>query len=119
MVGALSSRHKRTVDIITYFGFALFQLLSKVELDNKGEIMENKHTVVSITFLFTVFIMFVSCEKHKTEWKGTIEEVNGITVVKNPKGPMYGEDIFSLKGDLTIGEKEGKEEYLFRTQRSS
>ena len=57
--------------------------------------------------------MFVSCQKQKAEWKGTIEEENGVIVVKNPKEPMYGEGIFSLEEELSIGETEGREEYMF------
>ncbi len=58
-------------------------------------------------------MMLVSCQQQKTEWKGTIEEANGITVVKNPKEPMYGEDVFSLEEELSIRESEGREEYMF------
>ena len=57
--------------------------------------------------------MFISCQKQKDEWRGTIEEVDGVTVVTNPKEPMYGEDVFSLEEELSIGEAEGREEYLF------
>jgi hypothetical protein len=56
--------------------------------------------------------MFVSCQQQKAEWKGIIEEVDGVTVVKNPIEPMYGEDIFNLEEELSIGEKE-REEYVF------
>jgi len=57
--------------------------------------------------------LFVSCQKQKTEWKGTIEKVGGVTIVRNPKEPMYGEDVFSLEEELSIGETEGREEYMF------
>ena len=46
-------------------------------------------------------MMLISCEKQKAEWKGTIEEMDGVTIVKNPKEPMYGEDVFSLE-DLSF-----------------
>ena len=38
---------------------------------------------------------------------------NGVTVVKNPKEPMFGEDIFNIEEELSIGTTEGREEYLF------
>lgn len=57
--------------------------------------------------------MLVSCGKQKAEWKGTIEEENGVIVVKNPKEPMYAEDMFNLEEELSIGETEGREEYMF------
>jgi len=69
--------------------------------------------LISIVFSLLVFIMFVSCQKQKSEWKGTIEEENGITVVKNPKEPMYGEEVFILEEELSIGVAEGKKEYMF------
>lgn len=41
-------------------------------------------------FLFlSAFIMLISCQKQKAELKGTIEEVDGLTVIKNPREPMY------------------------------
>ena len=60
-----------------------------------------------------IIILFISCSQQKTEWKGTIEEVDGVTVVKNPKEPMYAENVFVLEEELSVGEVEGKEEYLF------
>jgi hypothetical protein len=57
--------------------------------------------------------MLVSCGEQKAGWKGAIEEVDGVTVVKNPKEPMYGEDVFSLEEELSIGEAEGREKYMF------
>ena len=69
--------------------------------------------VISIVLFLSVFILSVSCEKQKTEWKGTIEEVNGVTVVKNPKEPIYEEDVFGLDEELTIGEEDKDGEPLF------
>jgi len=74
--------------------------------------MKTKTYVISILLFFLVFFMFVSCGKQRADWQGTIEEVDGVTVVKNPKEPMYSEDVFSLEEDLVLG-KEEKEEYLF------
>jgi len=39
--------------------------------------------------------------------------MDGVIIVKNPKVPIYGEDIFSLTEDLSIGCAEGQEEYMF------
>ena len=75
------------------------------------ESLVKKHIyfIIFITFLF----LLVSCNQNKTEWKGTIMEVDGVTIVKNPKEPMYTEDVFSLEEELSIGEADGPEEYLF------
>lgn len=68
--------------------------------------MKNKTKVVSIILFLSVFMMIVSCRKQKAEWKGTIEKEAGVTVINNPKEPLYSGDILSLEEDLTIGEKE-------------
>jgi hypothetical protein len=57
-------------------------------------------------------MMLISCQQQKAEWKGTIQEVDGVTVVKNPKEPMYGELILDLEEDLCIG-REDDENYQF------
>ena len=54
-----------------------------------------------------VFTLFCCCSQ-KAEWQGTIEVVDGVIVVKNPKEPLYIGDVLELEGDLSIGEKEGK-----------
>jgi hypothetical protein len=74
--------------------------------------MKNKN-IISVILFIPIFILVISCQQQKAEWRGTIEEVDGVTVVKNPKEPMYGEDVFSLDEGLSIGEAEGKEEYMF------
>ena len=64
-------------------------------------------------FILLIMILSTSCAKQETSWSGTIEEVNGVTVVKNPNEPMYGEEVFIIEEELTIGESEGSEEYMF------
>lgn len=75
--------------------------------------MKNKTLIFSIILLFFGFNIFISCKQQKAEWKGTVEEVDGVIVVKNPKEPMYGEEILSLEEELSIGVAEGAEEYMF------
>lgn len=48
------------------------------------------------------------------EWKGSIEQVDGVTVVKNPKNPIYAEKLCEINEELRIGEAEGEEEYMFQ-----
>ena len=48
----------------------------------------------------------------KPQWKGKIEEENGVKVIKNPKDPLFGEIEFELEEDLSIGNEED-ENYLF------
>lgn len=67
----------------------------------------------SILILFSILFISASCGKQKEEWKGKIEVEDGVTVVKNPKEPIYDENIFELEEELTIAGKEGKEGQMF------
>lgn len=69
--------------------------------------------VIKVGLVVVLIFTFFCCSQQKAEWKGTIEEVDGVTIVKNPKEPMYGEDVFSLEEELSIGVAEGAEEYMF------
>ncbi len=80
--------------------------------------MRIKNGFASIVLFLSVFMILASCGKKKSEWKGTIEEKNGVTVVKNPKEPIHGQDIFSMEEELSIGEVEGREEFMFSAIRS-
>jgi hypothetical protein len=62
-------------------------------------------------------IVFISCAEDKTEWQGSVTIENGVTVVKNPVEPLYGDDSFELTEDLSIGVREGAPEYMFQSPR--
>ena len=66
-----------------------------------------------VILCFTVFSILLFSEQQQTKWKGTIKEENGVTVVRNPKNPVYSKDVFSLKEELSIGGEKGRKEYLF------
>jgi hypothetical protein len=74
--------------------------------------MKNKIKIISIVLFISTCVLLASCQKQKAEWKGTIEEVDGVTVVKNPDEPLYGELVFDLEEDLSIG-KEDDDNYMF------
>jgi hypothetical protein len=75
--------------------------------------MRSKHKFKWAVILISIFTISPACQKEKDEWTGTITEVDGNTIVKNPKAPMFGEDVFSLEEELSIGEAEEREEYIF------
>ncbi len=75
--------------------------------------MKNKIKFTPIVIVPLAFFMLVVFSGQKAEWKGKVEEENGVIVVKNPKEPMYGEDVFSLEEELSIGVAEGSKEYMF------
>jgi hypothetical protein len=49
-----------------------------------------------------MFAMLPCC-RHKETWAGSIETKDGVTVVSNPKEPMYGEDAVLLEEELAFG----------------
>jgi len=67
---------------------------------------------IAIT-LTSILILSASCIEQKTKWQGTIEELDGVTLYKNPKEPIYKEAVFSLEEELLIGDAESKDEFIF------
>jgi len=63
--------------------------------------------------LVFIFVLAETCKKDVNVWRGTIEFDEGITVVRNPKEPMYWDDVFMMEEELSIGESVGREEYMF------
>ena len=73
--------------------------------------MRIRNFVILVLWIFTVLLF--GCKKQTAEWKGMIEEVDGVTVVKNPKEPIYGEDVLTLEEDLVLGAEEDEVEPMF------
>ena len=61
----------------------------------------------------SIISSFVSCNQQKSRWKGTFEEVDGVTIVRNPIKPIYNENVLDIEEDLSIGVTDGKKEYIF------
>lgn len=62
---------------------------------------------------FLNFLIYDARPSQKPEWKGKIETENGITVIKNPKSPLFPAANFRLEEEFTLGKAEGEEAYLF------
>lgn len=60
-----------------------------------------KHSLIFILFICTFFSS--SYSQQNPQWEGKIEYENGIKVIKNPEQPLFGEIIFDLEEDLSIG----------------
>jgi hypothetical protein len=75
--------------------------------------MKSKTRIVSIALSISAFMIFVSCQKQKAEWKGTIEEIDGVKVIINPEEPLYDEVELELELDLSIGGEDVDEKYSF------
>ena len=74
--------------------------------------MKSKLRLIQVGITAFIFIISLGCQKQKAGWQGTIEEQNGIRVVKNPAEPLYGELVLELEEDLSIGSVED-EKYMF------
>jgi hypothetical protein len=59
---------------------------------------------VVLSLIFSV--IFITCSSNKDGWGGTVEEIGGITLVRNPEEPYYGELAIELESDLEIGNDE-------------
>jgi hypothetical protein len=64
--------------------------------------------------VFLGLILFFACTQHETAWKGTVFTEDGVTVVKNPKEPIYEATILELQEDLTISGSSDDEEQMFQ-----
>jgi len=66
-----------------------------------------------VVLLVPLFLVALSCKQNKSEWKGTIEERDGVIIVNNPSEPMFGPDALSLEEGLSIGDNEVDSSYYF------
>jgi hypothetical protein len=71
-----------------------------------------KHKNKAFVLLLCGTLLMVSCKKEKPGWQGTVEEVDGVVVVKNPKEPMEENYEIEFVEDLFIGVEEGDKEYM-------
>lgn len=69
--------------------------------------------IVSIVLLVLLLLVTLSCVQNENGWKGTIEEKDGLIVVKNPIESIFGENIFQLEEELSIGKSDNEKDYLF------
>jgi hypothetical protein len=79
--------------------------------------MKYFRSLIMISVFFIALFSF-ACQNQKPLWKGTISTENGVTIVQNPKQPMYGEDILAIEEDLSIGESASSDDYLFSSIRA-
>lgn len=68
--------------------------------------------ILTSVFLMILVVLAPACKK-KTLWKGQIKIEDGITVVENPRIPMYEQPVLALDEDLCIGAEEIRPDYLF------
>lgn len=66
---------------------------------------------VSFIVVLACVISFSACN-NKSKWEGIIEELDGISVVKNPDEPIFGKIELDLEHRLSIG-NETDEQFMF------
>jgi len=49
------------------------------------------------------FAAIASLADQKPAWKGTISKEGDVTVVKNPKEPLYSPSVFKIEDDISVG----------------
>jgi hypothetical protein len=75
--------------------------------------MKNKQKCGLIALIISAIVICTSCGTHNHDWKGTIEEVDGVTVVKNPDEPLYRNDVFVIEEELEISDRGSDENFIF------
>jgi len=65
-----------------------------------------------LTCFFLISLIVFSAYGYQQKWKGTIEYEDGVKVIINPKKPLYGDIVFDLEQDLSIG-REDDDNYIF------
>lgn len=64
--------------------------------------MSHKRTILTFSILLIIAIALIA-NNQKSEWKGKIEYVDGVKVIKNQEKPLYGEIAFELEKELILG----------------
>lgn len=62
--------------------------------------------------ILAIITLAMSCKQPGEDWSGMIELIDGVTIIHNPREPIYGEGACSIKEELTIGTADGPEEYM-------
>jgi len=72
---------------------------------NRGSVF-----VIGLAFLA---LLTAAAAFGQVKWKGTAVKEGGVTIVKNPKEPLYKTPILELKEDLSLGGPEAQGDYAF------
>jgi len=65
--------------------------------------MRKSKGLIGILFLFIVTPLIGKVAEQQTKWKGKIDIENGIKHIKNPRDPLFGEIVFDLEENASIG----------------
>ncbi|MBE3111010.1 MAG: 6-bladed beta-propeller [Acidobacteria bacterium] len=72
----------------------------------------NRGSVLVIGLALLAFMTAAEASA-QVKWKGTVVKEGGVTVVRNPKEPLYKTLVLELKEDLSLGGPEAQGDYAF------
>ena len=72
-----------------------------------------KPSVLVLAFSLYDSVSLVSCGRRETVWHGAIQNMDGVTLVKNPVVPIHERDAFRIEEEVSIGTQEGSGEFVF------
>ena len=76
--------------------------------------MKSKYSIALAVCFSVSLALFSANQGQNPQWKGMIEEEDGIRVIKNPNEPLYGQITFGLEEDLSIGNGEEENDAFYR-----
>lgn len=79
-----------------------------------AELGMKKNAFILGIFLFFGLILFSRCAKNETAWEGMVFKEDGVTVVQNPKEPIYDGSVLEFQEDLAISGSREEEEQMFQ-----
>lgn len=73
------------------------------------------NSIIRGSIIVLILISGTACadRPHEAAWRGKIEVADGVTIVSNPKVPLFGPGTLGLKEDLSIGDDHGAKDYVF------
>ena len=80
--------------------------------------MKKKKEYAFLVVISVILVTGAVCRKQGTQWRGEINDENGVILIKNPKEPLYAGNILELTEDLAITSHEENEEQLFQDIRT-
>jgi len=72
-----------------------------------------KRAVIIVGFPLLAFMAASTALRGQAKWKGTIVKDGDVTVIKNPKKPLYPTPVLELKEELSLGGAEAQGDYAF------
>jgi hypothetical protein len=82
--------------------------------DDKGRSTMSTEKIQSgIVCLLFLILLIPSPARSQAEWKGSAVKVGDVTVVMNPREPIYKTPILELKEDLSLGGPRAQADYAF------